>query len=60
MLLVSSWQNRHYFPLVGARRVSRRDVMPARRMQKPEEFYRYWSVSSVFAPQLSPGAAGSE
>ena len=52
------WQNRHYFPRTGKRpKVGRREVMPTRRMQKPQEFYRYWSVSSVFAPQLSPGSA---
>lgn len=50
------WQNRHYFPSTGRRpKVGRREILPTRRMQKPQEFYRYWSVSSVFAPQLSPG-----
>ena len=54
----SPWQNRHYFPRTGKRpKVGRREVLPTRRMQKPQEFYRYWSVSSVFAPQLSPMAA---
>jgi hypothetical protein len=52
------WQNRHYFPRTGRRpKVGRREVLPTRRMQKPQEFYRYWSVSSVFAPQLSPTPA---
>jgi len=52
------WQNRHYFPRTGKRpKVGRREVLPTRRIQKPQEFYRYWSVSSVFAPQLSPTAA---
>ncbi|MGC1956644.1 MAG: hypothetical protein WA683_03180 [Pseudolabrys sp.] len=52
------WQNLHYFPRTGKRpKVGRREVLPTRRMQKPQEFYRYWSVSSVFAPQLSPTAA---
>ena len=52
------WQNRHYFPRTGHRpKVGRREILPARRMQKPQEFYRYWSISSVFAPQLSPGGA---
>jgi hypothetical protein len=54
------WQNLHYFPRTGKRpKVGRREVLPTRRMQKPQEFYRYWSVSSVFAPQLSPTAAPS-
>jgi len=52
------WQNRHYFPRTGKRpKVGRREVLPTRLIQKPQEFYRYWSVSSVFAPQLSPMAA---
>ncbi|MGC2055744.1 MAG: hypothetical protein WA665_19830 [Pseudolabrys sp.] len=50
------WQNLHYFPRTGKRpKVGRREVLPTRRMQK--EFYRCWSVSSVFAPQLSSTAA---
>jgi hypothetical protein len=64
MLFVSSLAKSALFPAGRRPKVSRREVMPARRMQKPQEFYRYWSVSSVFAPQLSPGgatgAAGSE
>jgi hypothetical protein len=50
--------NRHYFPRSGRRpKVGRLEHWPARRVTKPEAFYRYWSVSSVFAPQqaLSPG-----
>jgi len=49
--------NRHYFPRTGRRpKVGRLEHWPARRIQKPEEYYRYWSVSSVFAPQQArPG-----
>jgi hypothetical protein len=57
MLSVSSLAKSALFPTGRRRKVGRREVMPARRMQKPQEFYRYWSVSSVFAPQLSPGGA---
>jgi len=52
------WQNRHYFPRTGKRpKVGRREVLPKGPIPKPQEFYRYWSVSSVFAPQLSTTAA---
>jgi hypothetical protein len=49
--------NRHYFPRTGRRpKLGRLEHWPARRIQKPESYYRYWSVSSVFAPQqVSPG-----
>ena len=49
--------NRHYFPRTGRRpKLGRLEHWPARRIQKPEEYYRYWSVSSVFAPQQArPG-----
>jgi hypothetical protein len=49
------WENRHYFPRSGRRpKVGRLEHMPARRISKPEEYYRYWSVSSVFNPLLAP------
>jgi hypothetical protein len=48
------WQDRHYFRALRRPKVDRREVMPPRRMQKPQEFYRDWSLSSVFDPQLSP------
>jgi len=48
------WQDRHYFRALRRPKVDRREGMPPRRMQKPQEFYRDWSLSSVFDPQLSP------
>jgi hypothetical protein len=48
--------NRHYFPRTGRRpRVGRLEHWPARAISKPQEYYRYWSASSVFAPQQIPG-----
>jgi hypothetical protein len=48
--------NRHYFPRTGRRpRVGRLEHWPARHISKPQEYYRYWSASSVFAPQQTPG-----
>jgi hypothetical protein len=57
--------NRHYFPRTGRRpRVGRLEHWPARRAVKPETYYRYWSVSSVFGAQqiprsFAPGYGGS-
>lgn len=49
------WQNRHYFPKTGRRpRAGRLEHMPVRRVSKAEDYYRYWSVSSVFAPERIP------
>jgi hypothetical protein len=48
--------NRHYFPRTGRRpRVGRLEHWPARAISKPQEYYRYWSASSVFGPQQIPG-----
>ena len=47
------WQDRHYFRAVRRPKVDRRGVMPTRACRN-QEFYRYWSLSSVFEPQLSP------
>jgi hypothetical protein len=49
------WQNRHYFPKTGKRpKVGRLEHMPPRKNSKAEDYFRAWSVSSVFAPQLPP------
>lgn len=46
--------NRHYFPRTGRRpRVGRLEHWPARRIAKPQEFYRYWSTSSFVPQQVS-------
>ena len=49
------WQNRHYFPKTGKRpKVGRLEHVTARKSSPPRDFYRSWSVSSVFAPELPP------
>ncbi len=58
------WENRHYFPKTGRRpKVGRREHIPPHRVSKNEDYYRFWSVSSVFAPVQGPtggyGAPGS-
>jgi len=51
----SPWQNRHYFPKTGKRpKVGRVERVTARKSSPPQDFYRSWSVSSVFAPELPP------
>src|SRR5262249_10894803 len=51
--------HRPYFPRTGRRpRVGRLEHWPARRVTKPETYYRYWSVSSVFGAQQVPGQRG--
>jgi len=51
----SPWQNRHYFPKTGKRpKVGRLERVTARKSSPPQDFYRSWSVSSVFAPGLPP------
>jgi hypothetical protein len=48
--------NRHYFPRTGRRpKVGRLEHWPARHISKPQEYYRYWSASSVFGLQQIPG-----
>ena len=49
------WQGRHYFPRTGKRpKVGRHEhKMPARKSMA-EDYFRSWSVSSVFAPDLPP------
>jgi len=50
------FDNRHYFPRTGRKpRLGRLEHWPARHISKPQEFYRYWSVSSAFAPQQFTG-----
>jgi len=52
------WGNRHYFPSTGHRPKSGRlERISSRRISKAEDYYRFWSVSSVFAPQSLPSAA---
>lgn len=49
------WQNRHYFPKTGKRpKVGRLERMPPHKSSKAEDYFRYWSVSSVFARELPP------
>ena len=49
------WQNRHYFPKTGKRpRAGRLEHVTARKSSHAQDFYRSWSVSSVFAPGLPP------
>jgi len=49
------WQNRHYFPKTGKRpKVGRLEHVTERKSSPPRDFYRSWSVSSVFAPELPP------
>jgi len=49
------WQNRHYFPKTGRRpKVGRLEHLSAHRISKNEDYYRYWSVSSVFAAEQVP------
>jgi hypothetical protein len=49
------WRNRHYFPRTGRRpKIGRRELMPPPRASKAEEYFRFWSVSSVFAPESAP------
>jgi hypothetical protein len=51
----SPWQNRHYFPKTGKRpKVGRLEHVTARKGSRAQDFYRSWSVSSVFAPELPP------
>jgi hypothetical protein len=51
----SPWQNRHYFPKTGKRpKVGRLERVTVRKSSPPQDFYRSWSVSSVFAPGLPP------
>ena len=49
------WGNRHYFPATGRRpKVGRLERHTERRASKAEDYYRFWSVSSVFAPEMQP------
>jgi hypothetical protein len=52
------WQNRHYFPKTGKRpKVGRLERMPPQKSSKAEDYFRVWSISSVFAPELPPPPA---
>jgi hypothetical protein len=52
------WQNRHYFPRTGKRpKVGRLEHVTPRKVGHAESFHRFWSVSSVFAPELPPSSA---
>jgi len=51
----SPWQGRHYFPKTGKRpKVGRLEHVTARKNSPPQDFYRSWWASSVFAPELPP------
>src|SRR5262249_17273874 len=48
-------KNRHSLPKTGKRpKVGRLERVTARKSSPPQDFYRSWSVSSVFAPELPP------
>ena len=52
------WDNRHYFPSTGRRPKSGRlERISGHRISKAEDYYRFWSGSSVFTPELPPLAA---
>jgi hypothetical protein len=52
---LAPWQNRHYFPKTGKRpKAGRLEHVTARKSSSPRDFYRSWSVSLVFAPELPP------
>jgi len=47
------WGNRHYFPRTGKRpKVGRLEHMPPPRAVRNETYYRHWSVSSFFLPEV--------
>jgi hypothetical protein len=50
------WRNQHYFPSTGRRpKVGRLEHIPPHRFSRNEDYYRYWSASSIFIPeQLLP------
>ena len=49
------WQNLHYFPKTGKRpKAGRLERVTASKSSPPQNFYRSWSISSVFAPELPP------
>ena len=49
------WRNHHYFPSTGRRpKVGRLEHIPPRRVSKNEDYYRYWSASSIFFPEQLP------
>jgi hypothetical protein len=46
------WRNHHYFPSTGRRpKVGRLEHIPPRRASRNEDYYRYWSASSIFIPE---------
>jgi len=46
------WRNHHYFPSTGRRpKAGRREHMPPSRVSKNEDYFRYWSASSIFVPE---------
>jgi hypothetical protein len=50
------WRNHHYFPHTGRRpKVGRLERLTPRRVSKSEEYFRYWSASSFFLPDLPRG-----
>jgi len=50
------WRGHHYFPHTGRRpKVGRLEHIPPHRVSRNEDYYRYWSASSIFFPeQLLP------
>lgn len=47
------WDNRHYFPKTGRRpKVGRRESIAKHRASGSRDYYRFWSVSSVFLPEV--------
>jgi hypothetical protein len=50
------WANRHYFPKTGRRpKVGRVEHISAHRVPRAEEYFRFWSASSVFLPEIQGG-----
>lgn len=49
------WAYRHYFPKTGHRpKIGRHERDTGHHATRAEDYHRYWSVSSVFAPELPP------
>ena len=52
------WANRHYFPSTGRRpKVGRLEHISAHRVSKAEDYFRFWSASSVFLSEVPIGPA---
>ena len=46
------WRNHHYFPSTGRRpKLGRLEHIQPPRVSRNEDYYRYWSASSIFIPE---------